>query len=340
MTLEKVLEEFGKSPEAAEQLRDAQRVLGVDKPLELVRPGKTRWNSFIDAWRRLITLRTAIAGAGLVIKGEAWKSIVKALVLCGPFGVATNRLQGDDVDTTMLCDELDTLQQHLDHLAANDATMKPTAQKAIPIFKERLKNNFDNPLRKIHRLFRPDIDQERDMTDAERTEALELTHRYGKFHAQRHGWEWDEEKIENHVADFIKNKDRGNKKFNDYWRPKRITMIAFASFVISVGRCMVTEASVERSYSKEGRILTALRNSLKENTTNAQMTIAMNWKRLYCPEEIKARKAKAAAKAEKAKESGEKRQGCGRTRYMLNPGAKKAKPAAAAAAAAAAGLPG
>eukprot|EP00662_Eupelagonemidae_sp_cell21_P027382 gene27382-9682_t len=265
-TIDKVLEVFGKSPESKEELRDAQRTLGVDKPLELIRPGKTRWNSKIDAWRRLLILRTAIAAAGHTIRAEAWRSITKSIALCAAFGVATNKLQGDDVDTTMLCDELDELNEHLKGLTEDEA-MKPTAEKAIPIFEERLKSNFDNDLRKVHKLFRPDVDQEK-MDDDERTEALRLAHRYGKFHAQRHGWEWDEDKIEIHLSNFMSIKDRGGKSYNEYWRPKRLTMVALASFALSVGRCMVTEASVERSYSKEGRILTALRNNLNENTTN------------------------------------------------------------------------
>ena len=49
-----------------------------------------------------------------------------------------------------------------------DPKMRPTAVKADVIFKRRLVTNFTNHLRMIHRFFRPDIDQEKDMTDAER----------------------------------------------------------------------------------------------------------------------------------------------------------------------------
>ena len=99
-TARHLLDEHASTPERTAKFLLAQTALGL-APKQLCRIGQTRWNSIVDCWRSMIQLRPVINALGIVTTRD-WDSVEKALLLCEPVAVATDRIQGDDCTSTNL----------------------------------------------------------------------------------------------------------------------------------------------------------------------------------------------------------------------------------------------
>lgn len=56
-----------------------------------------------------------------------------------------------------------------------------------------------------------------------------------------------------------------------------------AQFAIALGEATITEAAVERGFSAQGRILTALRNRLGQRACEAQVWLCLNQLKIANP---------------------------------------------------------
>jgi hypothetical protein len=60
-----------------------------------------RWNSILDAWKTALQLKPVLTALGTVTDTQ-WQNLEKAIIICEPVGVATDRIQGDTCNAVLL----------------------------------------------------------------------------------------------------------------------------------------------------------------------------------------------------------------------------------------------
>ena len=106
--VEKLVGYYEKFPEKAADLQAAQVAL------KLIRPGNTRWNSFVDSWIRAVELKPLIIQQGQIeITPQQWQAMEQAIVLSDPFAAATDVMQSDSSNLLTLSQVFESMVWHI-----------------------------------------------------------------------------------------------------------------------------------------------------------------------------------------------------------------------------------
>lgn len=309
-----LVEDF-KNLDAVAKLLDVQRSSGVKSPLRIIRPGETRWNSYVDAFKRLEKLKRYLplcsegedAVAITEIKDAHWKAVESAILLLAPVAASTDRIQGDDADARTIAAELDVLEKHFISLQGV-AGCKAAATEAHRLLKKRMAKNFSYDALALVNLLDPRVNQKEIPSETRKTQ-IDLLLRYMKARASRRGLELDTTEVARQVGRFLmrpRETIHNEQDFKAFWEVAAASETELAEFALVLCNIVASEAAVERSFSTEARILTKLRTSTHQNVIDAQMFVAMNWERIMQPGKVLERKRKAMQKAEKRAKEEEK----------------------------------
>lgn len=136
--LETLVEDFAATPERATLLLRAQESLGATTPKGLIRPGKTRWNSKPDAWRRALDLKEylCIQQLGCSLQQRDWDAMEKAVILTAVAAKATHVIEAEAAGTHTLKHELRAIENNLVELKSVPG-MKTSAEKAVQCWNRR-----------------------------------------------------------------------------------------------------------------------------------------------------------------------------------------------------------
>lgn len=124
------------------------------------------------------------------------------------------------------------------------------------------------------------------MTMQERLEAMELLKSFAIQHAKNHGRKVDPMILTQQVGAFITRENILERKESaNYWGMQMLVWPQLAVFALSLGRLTMTEAAVERGFSKQARVFHALRAKMDPKRMCRQMFLAMNYTRVHYPED-------------------------------------------------------
>ena len=82
--------------------------------------------------------------------------------------------------------------------------------------------------------------------------------------------------------------------YAEFWAVKATSWFELPQFALALGEAAISEAAVERSFSYQGRVYTALRANMSQSHCEAQLWLAMNFVQVVHPKEAD-EKAKARA---------------------------------------------
>jgi len=72
----------------------------------------------------------------------------------------------------------------------------------------------------------------------------------------------------------------GSTVFADYWAMKGVSWPQLAHFATAIGEAAISEAAVERGFSAQAHIFNELRVRMGEESTEAQLWLAMNYDKI------------------------------------------------------------
>ena len=73
--------------------------------------------------------------------------------------------------------------------------------------------------------------------------------------------------------------------YTQYWAVKATSWFELPQFALALGEAAVSEAAVERSFSRQGMVYTSLRARLSERHCDSQLWLAINYFHVMHPQE-------------------------------------------------------
>jgi hypothetical protein len=229
---------------------------------------------------------------------RTWDAFEKAILVCDPIGVATDRLQADAATPVLVLHEMQEIRERFIALA-KEPGIKTAAEVALKLFNKRAGKMFNYDMLHCFRFLDPAVDQRTAYSDEERTTAMAKLMVYAKPYFERRGEDFNEQNFATQVGRFVVRPEAernfaGDKLefYNAYWSSKAVSWIALARFALPLGDAAISEAAVERSFSAQARIFSDLRARMTESSCEAQMWIAMNCMKVMNPREADKEAAK------------------------------------------------
>eukprot|EP00397_Hematodinium_sp_SG-2012_P028328 GEMP01029817.1.p1 GENE.GEMP01029817.1~~GEMP01029817.1.p1 ORF type:complete len:592 (-),score=172.58 GEMP01029817.1:224-1999(-) len=314
--LDLLLRTYSGSVERVNLLHEAQRKGGVAAPLNLQKPGATRWNSKLDALWRLLKLKVHIVAddhCPQSIDDEFWESVRKTLLLLEPIGVATDRLQANDSTVWCALEELSKIRSHLQsHTGAPG--MAEACREAIRLLERRSSLHFDSDIHQAVRFLNPDTSHQVAYNEDELEQVSNMLARYAEGFAARRQREFSRTVFLGQLGKFVgrvagsgkavaaEGRAAALKRAVDYWSEKSPVWVGLSAFALAIFAVACTEASVERSFSAMKRAFGATRARMSDGAIDAQLFLHIN----CCskqPRPLRPKTDKAAAKCTGADEN-------------------------------------
>ena len=122
------------------------------------------------------------------------------------------------------------------------------------------------------------------MTEEDREKGVRLVTKYASAWAQRRNQCFNRSEFAGHIGKFIVRRIEDSSEadtpeeqlYMEYWSATASVWCDLACFALSVGTTIITEADVERSFSKQSYIFNKLRSRMKSDTNEAQMFLSIN----------------------------------------------------------------
>ncbi len=181
------------------------------------------------------------------------------------------------------------------------AMMKTAAQTARRLLRRRLQRNFSYAMKKIFDFLNPRKSQRETYTEEEREELLSQALKFAELYAARRGEAFDATRAAAQFGKFVMRPER-DVGYAAYWASKAAIWCDVAGFAMALGAAVVTEASVERSFSAQALVFTRLRARLGEKKCETEVWLRLNHTAIHQPQ------AAAQQAVDRQKEAARKRE--------------------------------
>lgn len=87
--------------------------------------------------------------------------------------------------------------------------------------------------------------------------------------------------------------------YAEFWAVKATSWFELPQFALALGEAAISEAAVERSFSRQGRVYCSLRAQLSESHCESQLWLAMNFLQVMHPKEAEQKSKERATQSAK-----------------------------------------
>lgn len=272
------------------ELRRVQRGLAVPL-LNVVKPCETRWNSMLDAAKRMKKLQRAASACFTrvqlpIIDADFWEQLQTLISFLQPFADATDSVQSDAATLYTVYERFIAMQQHVltlgHHWAAatiiarwhkniNAAAVSAAALMSFAVLPAALSQakaqqfllDWGTQYLFAYNLF-PDGLIRRDIRDVLTEQLAEFNGRLGSFAG----------------LDALKASLQRRAAADGQWQPKLLWLLfphsELARVAVALLSISASEAAVERTFSAQAAVHSKLRNRMHDSSVQAEMFIKFN----------------------------------------------------------------
>lgn len=248
---------------------------------QLIIPSVTRWNSSTRAAERILDMFPQLQEAGVGISSDEIIALKMFVVVTAPFCWATTVLQGDSGTLALTQEIVCKIRQKFEEIKTQAQQFPETTRDQVLRLVECA---VDSLSRRSVKYMQNEITEALSAIESPQTLSQErwegvaglITRYFATLDLSVAG------DVQSEIESFTFRPDPERMRSNteSYWQEAKQRFPKIARFRKDMHNTLVTEASVERSFQRQGDIWTPRRNRLAQDSIDDQLFIAFNYAQL------------------------------------------------------------